>query len=260
MEHHEDRHEGKGAGQVVADRDDMVRELMWLVKCVARSVAENLPQSVDVEDLIGAGTIGLIQAVENYDPARGANLETYARHRIKGAIFDELRRGDRLPQATRAKLKKVERAMETLERKTGRYPTDDEIALEAGLEAGEIPVLFSAAAAADLYSLEEVFQSGRGEASVDLGEINRDAPDPLSKLERKELEKTLVRAIRELPRVEKIVLSLYYYEGLRMREIGEVLGISESRISQIHSRAILLLRGKIRARAWAGDRDGPDRL
>jgi RNA polymerase sigma factor for flagellar operon FliA len=244
----------------VADRDEAVRDLMWLVKCVARDIAENLPQSVEIEDLIGAGAMGLIQAVENYDSGPGASLETYARYRIKGAILDELRRGDRLPQRIRAKLKKVERAVEALERKTGRYPTNDEIALEVGLGAEEIPVLFSAAAAADLYSLEEIFQTGRGEASVDTGEMEKRTPDPLSKLERKELEKTLVRAIRDLPRVEKIVLSLYYYEGLRMREIGEVLGISESRISQIHSRAILLLRGKIRARARAGDRDGPDRL
>ncbi|MGD9141017.1 MAG: FliA/WhiG family RNA polymerase sigma factor [bacterium] len=260
MERDRDRREGGGCGPAVMDRDEAVRELMWLVKCVARSTAGSLPDSVDVEDLIGAGAVGLIQAVENYDPARGANLETYARYRIRGAILDELRRGDRLPQGTRAKLKKVERAVEALELKTGRYPTDDEIALEAGLAAEDVPVLFSAAAAADLYSLEEVFESASGEARLDLGEINRETPDPLSRLERKELERKLVRAIRDLPRTEKIVLSLYYYEGLRMREIGEVLGISESRISQIHSRAVLLLRGKLRARVWAGDRDGPDRL
>ena len=244
----ENVHKHPGAGPAVADRDEVVRDLMWLVKCVAMGMAENLPKSVDVNDLIGAGTVGLIQAAEKFDPSKGANLETYARYRIKGAILDELRRGDRLPQSTRSKLKKVERAVEALERKTGRCPTDDEIALEAGIPAEEIPMLFTAAAAADLYSLEEVFQTDRGEASVDLDEINRESPDPLSRLERKELEKMLVGAIRGLPRVEKIVLSLYYYEGLRMREIGEVLGISESRISQIHSRAILLLRGKIRTR------------
>lgn len=258
MEYGEDRHQDWGAGSAVADRDETVRALMWLVKYVARSVAENLPQSVDIEDLISAGAVGLIQAVENYNPSRGANLETYARYRIKGAILDELRKSDRLPRSTRAKLKRIESAVEVLGRETGGYPTDDEIALEAGLPPDEIPVLFSAAAAAGLYSLEEVFQSGKGEASVDLDEINGESPDPLGRLERKELEKILTRAIRELPRVEKIVLSLYYYEGLRMREIGEVLGISESRISQIHSRAILLLRGKIRSRTRAGDRLGQD--
>lgn len=246
MEHRSGQRTDSGAGAAVACRDEIVRGHLWLVKCVARSIAENLPRSVDIEDLISAGTVGLIKAVENYDPARGANLETYARYRIKGAILDELRREDRLPQQMRSKLRRIEHAIEALERKTGLYPTDDEIADEAGLPADEISILFSAAAAADLYSLEEVFESGGGEASVDLGQMERSSPDPLSKLERKELERILVHAIRELPRVEKIVLSLYYYEGLRMKEIGQVLGISESRVSQIHSRAILLLKGKIR--------------
>jgi RNA polymerase sigma factor for flagellar operon FliA len=244
----EDGRQDSAGGVAVAVRDDLVREYLWLVKCVARGVAANLPGSVDVEDLISAGTIGLIRAVENFDASRGANLETYSRYRIKGAILDELRRGDRLPQSMRSKLRAIETAVEELERRTGRYPTDDEIAGEAGLPADEIPVLLGAAAAADIYSLEEVFRSGGGEASIDLEHVKRTTPDPHSRLERKELKTMLVRAIRELPRVEKIVLSLYYYEGLRMREIGEVLGISESRISQIHSRAVLLLRGKIRTR------------
>jgi RNA polymerase sigma factor for flagellar operon FliA len=240
---------GQGAGQSVADRDEAVRELMWLVRCVAGSIARTLPRSVDIEDLVSAGAIGLIQAVEGYDPAYGANIETYARYRIKGAILDELRRGDRLSQSTRAKIKKIHCAVEVLESKTGRCPTDDEIAGEAGVSAEEIPALLAAAAAADLCSLEAVLRSDGGGARVCVEETSAPSPDPLSRLERKELEKTLVRAVRTLPRVEKIVLSLYYYEGLRMREIGAVLGITESRISQIHSRAIRILRDTIRARA-----------
>lgn len=231
----------------MARRDRLVREYMWLVKCVAGDMAETLPASIDAEDLISAGTVGLIQAVENFDSSRGASLETYARHRIRGAILDELRRGDRLPQHVRAKLKRVEQAIETLGSRMDSYPTDDEIAAEAGLAVSEIPFLFSAAAAADLYSLEQVTAGGR-DTGVRIEEIEKKSPDPLSRLERKELERMLVRAVRALPRVEKIVLSLYYYECLRMREIGEVLGISESRVSQIHSRAILLLRGKVRSR------------
>jgi RNA polymerase sigma factor for flagellar operon FliA len=151
----------------------------------------------------------------------------------------------------RSRLKLVERAVEALERRTGRSPTDEEIAEEAGIPAEEVPEVFSAAAGADLCSLDEIFGSGRGEACVDAQGISRRPPDPESKLERKQMERILVQAIRELPRIEKILLSLYYYEGLGMREIGEVLGISESRISQIHSRAILLLRAKIRARLSA---------
>jgi RNA polymerase sigma factor for flagellar operon FliA len=208
-------------------------------------MAEGLPQSVEVEDLISAGTMGLIAAADRFDPSRGASFETYARYRIRGAILDELRRQDVLPYSTRCRLRQMEQAVEDLERTLGRYPTDEEIAERAGFELEEVGRLLSTARTVDLCSLEEIFDTGRETPDMELPGADA-AADPSSELERRELEKVLVEGIRSLPGTERMVLSLYYYEGLRMREIGEVLGISESRVSQVHSKAILVLKGKLR--------------
>jgi len=232
----------------VVDREEIVKQHLWLVRCIAQSIAEALPRSVDVADLISAGTVGLIRAIDEYDPSKGAKLETYARYKIRGAIFDELRKQDILPYSVRSKVKQIDRAISELERELGRYPEDDEIAERVGLEVGEISKLLAMAGTLDLYSLEELLENG--EISFDMveGENEDGLADPLTRLEREELVKVLVNAIKELPETERTILGLYYYEGLRMKEIGEVLGISESRVSQIHSKAILFLRSRLRVR------------
>ncbi len=230
------------------DREEMVKQHLWLVRCIAQSIAEALPKTVDVHDLISAGTVGLIKAVDEYDPARGAKLETYARYRIRGAIFDELRKQDILPYSIRSKVKQIDRAIYELERELGRYPEDDEIAERACLDVGEISRLLAMAGTLDLYSLEELLENGDVSLDIIESQVTEGSRDPLSKLEREELVKVLVSAIKELPEAERTILGLYYYEGLRMKEIGEVLGISESRVSQIHSKAILFLRSRLRAR------------
>jgi len=232
----------------VVDREEIVKQHLWLVRCIAQSIAEALPRSVDVADLISAGTVGLIRAIDEYDPSKGAKLETYARYKIRGAIFDELRKQDILPYSVRSKVKQIDRAISELERELGRYPEDDEIAERVGLEVGEISKLLAMAGTLDLYSLEELLENG--EISFDMveGENQNGLTDPLTRLEREELVKVLVNAIKELPETERTILGLYYYEGLRMKEIGEVLGISESRVSQIHSKAILFLRSRLRVR------------
>ena len=232
----------------VVDREEIVKQHLWLVRCIAQSIAEALPRSVDVADLISAGTVGLIRAIDEYDPSKGAKLETYARYKIRGAIFDELRKQDILPYSVRSKVKQIDRAISELERELGRYPEDDEIAERVGLEVGEISKLLAMAGTLDLYSLEELLENG--EISFDMveGENQDGLTDPLTRLEREELVKVLVNAIKELPETERTILGLYYYEGLRMKEIGEVLGISESRVSQIHSKAILFLRSRLRVR------------
>ncbi len=246
----ENRHNGERQTtglQCITDRNQIVRDYMWLVKCVAKGIAERLPSNVDIDDLISAGTVGLIKAAEDYDPSRGTKFETYARYRIRGAILDDLRKADNLPYSARAKIKQITRAIERLERNLGRHPTDEEIAEAAGISVSEIPMLLAEASTADLYSLEEMLDVREGEGSVTSEDLSKAVIDPLSRLEKEELEKVLIDAIKSLPRTERLVLGLYYYEGLRMKEIGEVLGITESRVSQIHSRAILLLRGKLRA-------------
>jgi RNA polymerase sigma factor for flagellar operon FliA len=229
---------------VLIERNEIVKEHMWLVKCIARSIADVLPDRIDLEDLVSAGTVGLIKAVDDFDPSKGAKLETYARYRIKGAILDELRKDDLLPYSARSKLKQLDRAVVTLERSLQRYPTDQEIADTTGLPLDEITRLLGMAASLDLYSLDELLE--RGEADLDPRHDGGAVDDPLSRIEREELISVISDAIKDLQETERTVLGLYYYEGLRMREIGEVLGISESRVSQIHSKAVLLLRGRLK--------------
>lgn len=229
-------------------REDLINQYVWLVRCIARSIADSLPRSVDVDDLLSAGTMGLIKAVDDFDPSRGVRLETYARFRIRGAILDELRSLDPLPYSTRSKLKQVERAVADLEASLGRSPTATEIAEKMGLTPQEISILLATATSADLYSLDEMLDQGNGNVNTIIGELDTTKSDPLMKLERKELERLLVEAIKELPRTERVLLGLYYYEGLRMWEIGQVLGVSESRVSQIHSRAISTLRAALNAK------------
>jgi RNA polymerase sigma factor for flagellar operon FliA len=190
--------------------------------------------------------VGLIRAVDDFDPARGAKLETYARYRIKGAILDELRQQDMLPYSTRYKLRGLDRAIQNLQKSLGRYPSDREIAEEAGISEDELSRLLSLAASIDLYSLDDILENGGEEVDVAAGPAGAREEDPLTKLEREEIARVMVEGLRQLPKMERTVLGLYYYEGLRMKEIGEVVGVSESRISQIHSRAILLLRAKLR--------------
>lgn len=231
--------------EALARRNQLVSDHLWLVKCIARRLFARVPDSVDVDDLISAGAIGLIRAADDYDPSRGVKFETYARHRIRGSMMDDLRKQDALPYSQRSKLRRVDRAIEELERRLGRYPADSEIAEKAGLSEEEISDLLASATSVDLYSLEAIFERG-DEAWLDSPEAQARCPDPHSRMERKEIETLLTSAIAELPRTERLVLSLYYYHGLRMKEVGFVLNLTESRVSQIHARAILLLRGRLR--------------
>ncbi len=232
------------SSSTVLDREELVKQNLWLVKCIAKTIAESVPANVDVDDLVSAGTVGLIKAIDEFDPSRGTKIETYARHRIRGAILDELRKHDVFSYPMRQKLKQIENAITQIEAELKRYPTDSEIAERTGLDIEEINNLLALASSLDLYSLDEIVENGG--IAVDMQDEASRRIDPLSEIERKEILRLLEEAIRELPESERVVLSLYYYEGLRMKEIGEVLGISESRVSQIHSRAILLLRGRIR--------------
>jgi RNA polymerase sigma factor for flagellar operon FliA len=231
---------------VVEDRDRTIEAYMWLVKCIARTISESLPRRVEVEDLISAGTVGLIKAVDDFDPTRGARLETYARYRIRGAILDDLRKQDMLPYSMRTRLRGLDRAILTLERKLGRHPNDREIIEEAGISEGEMSRLLAVATAIDLYSLDDILENGEEDIEVASGHPGEQPEDPLSRLEREEMIGVMVEGLKALPPMERTVLGLYYYEGLRMKEVGEVLGVSESRVSQIHSKAIMLLRARLR--------------
>jgi len=234
--------------ETLARRNKLVSDHLWLVKCIARGVSARLPDGLDLDDLISAGALGLIRAADEFDQSRGVKFETYARHRVRGAMIDELRKLDTLPNSQRSKLRQVERAVEDLERKLGRHPTDGEIAEKAGLSEQEISDLLASATSADLYSLEAIFENGE-DARLDSPETRADCQDPHARMERREAEALLTAAIADLPRTDRLVLILYYYHGLRMKEVGFVMNLTESRVSQIHARAILLLRGRLRARA-----------
>ncbi len=235
------------------DRDpDARRKLLdrylALVRNVAGRMAINFPRSVELCDLINTGVIGLIEAFRNFDPERGVKFETYAVPRIRGAILDELRSLDWVPRSTRAKAREIERALLKFENKYGRPPSDDELAKALNLSVDELHLSLEDVSKTTLLSLDEMIFREEDNRQVPRIETVADegANIILRDLERSELQAFLVIAIEHLTEQEKLVIALYYYEELTLKEIGEVMKISESRVSQIHTKAVLKLRGMVR--------------
>lgn len=221
-----------------AAREQRILDHLPLVKRIARSFSSRVPRTVDSADLVSAGTLGLIRAVDGFDPERGVQFVAFAGRSIRGAILDHLRAQDPLPYSTRAKLRRIEGSFECLQKSLKRSPTEEELAEAAGFTVGELSSLLAQASALALYSLDETQDTEAGER---VGGMDR-AADALSEIERREMRDILASLIRGLPRSERLVLSLYYYEGLKMKEIGNLLKITESRVSQIHARAVTILR------------------
>jgi RNA polymerase sigma factor for flagellar operon FliA len=231
-----------------ADRDSLIVHYSPLVKYVAGRVAVGLPQNVDQADLVSYGIFGLIDAIEKFDLERGFKFETYAISRIKGAIIDELRSIDWVPRSVRAKARNVERAYSKLEAQFHRTPTDAELADELDLTDAQLQQTFSQISFIGLVALDETLSGAdRGEA-MSLGDTVADGgPGPMASYEVEEMRQILAEAINGMPEREKIVLTLYYYEGLTLAEIGQVLGVTESRVCQIHTKSVIHLRAKIAA-------------
>jgi RNA polymerase sigma factor for flagellar operon FliA len=228
-------------------RDQLIIHYSPLVKYVAGRVAVGLPQSVEQADLVSYGIFGLIDALEKFDLERGYKFETYAIARIKGAILDELRSIDWVPRSVRAKARSVEKAFAKLEANLRRSPTDEEIALELGMTETQLQALLAQMSFVGLVALDELLSASadRGEA-LTLGDTIADSGDgPVGAYEVEEMRQILAQSINRMPEREKIVLTLYYYEGLTLAEIGTVLGVTESRVCQIHTKAVLQLRSKI---------------
>ncbi len=228
-------------------RDQLIVLYSPLVKYVAARVAVGMPQHVDSADLVSYGIIGLIDAIDRFDPERAVKFETYAIPRIRGAIIDELRAIDWVPRSVRAKARAVEQAYSTLEAGLHRSPTDTEVAVEIGITEGDLQDILRQVSFVGVAALDEVFSSG-GERSdrTTLGDTIADVgAGPGAKFEDKELKELLLQAITRLGDRERTVLSLYYYEGLTLAEIGEILGVTESRICEIHTKAVLQLRSKL---------------
>jgi RNA polymerase sigma factor for flagellar operon FliA len=233
-------------------RDRLILTYAPLVKYVAGRMAAGLPSHVEEGDLISYGLIGLIGAIERYDPARDVKFETYAMARIKGQIIDELRSMDWVPRSVRARARHIERAIGELEARLGRAPTDDEIAKKLGITEEELEDSLGEIARSSIAALDELWtvsgsSGGDQVALIDTIE-DESAPDPQGTLSETEQKEALADAIARLPEREKLVVTLYYYEELTLREIGEVLGVTESRVSQLHTKAVLALRSRFVAR------------
>jgi RNA polymerase sigma factor FliA len=231
-----------------AVRDRLILHYSPLVKYVASRVATTLPQNVDISDLVSYGIFGLIDAIEKFELERGFKFETYAIARIKGAILDELRAIDWVPRSVRSKARAVEKAFTRLESEFHRTPTDVELACELGLSDGQLQAMLMQINFAGVAALDEAVRSGERGDLMTLGDSLPDKADSaVSLVEANDTRAILSRSISALPEREKMVLGLYYYEGLTLAQIGQVLGVTESRVCQIHTKAVIHLRARMAA-------------
>ncbi|UCF97664.1 MAG: RNA polymerase sigma factor WhiG [Spirochaetaceae bacterium] len=228
-------------------RDFFVKQYAPLVKYVAGKVAIGMPNNVEFDDLVGFGVFGLFDAIEKFDPDKHVKFKTYAVTRIRGAIFDELRTIDWVPRSVRQKTREVEETIRKLEASLGRAATDEEIAKSMRMNIKDFHNLMLKISGTSVLSLNEVWYSGEDNDKMSIVESieSPSSLNPDSIVEKEEIKRIIVEAINELPEKEKKVLVLYYYEDLTLKEIGEVLEVTESRISQLHTKAILRLRAKL---------------
>ena len=237
-----------------AIRDRLILTYAPLVKYVAGRVGSGLPAHVDEEDLVSYGLLGLMGAIDRFDPTRDIKFETFAIARIKGAIIDELRSLDWVPRSVRSRARDIERAMADLERVLHRAPTDAELAEKLGMTEEELDDSLTDISRSSIAALDELWTiSGSSGDQVSLIDTIEDTsgPDPQGALAQTELRDALGDAIARLPEREKLVVTLYYYEELTLREIGDVLGVTESRVSQLHTKAILRLKARLAGGARA---------
>ncbi len=228
-------------------REHFVKQYAPLVKYVAGKVAIGMPNNTDFDDLVSDGVIGLLDAIEKYEPSRGIKFKTYAVTRIRGAIFDGLRERDWIPRSIRQKAKEIENTIKELELKLGRSAEDEEIAVAMGISLEDFQKAMLNVSGTTVMSLNDMWHSNNDDEHVSM--LDRlEGPESLSPdvlVEREEIKKVIMRAIDSLPQKEKEVLVLYYYEDLTLKEIGEVLDVTESRVSQLHTKAIMRLKSKL---------------
>jgi RNA polymerase sigma factor for flagellar operon FliA len=229
-------------------RDKFVVQYAPLVKYVAGKVAVGMPSNVEFDDLVGFGTFGLLDAIDKFDPEKNVKFKTYAVTRIRGAIFDELRSIDWVPRSVRQKTREVEDAIGTLEARLGRTATDQEIANALGMGEDEYIKTMMKISGASIISIHEAWYSGdeNDKASIADSIESPASLNPEVIAERDEIRRVIVEAIDDLPENEKKILVLYYFEDLTLKEIGLVLGVTESRVSQLHTKAIKRLRARLK--------------
>ena len=229
--------------RTVAAPDPIVQHAE-LVRRIAHHLAARLPASVEIDDLVQAGMIALFDSLKRFDPASDIQFETFAMQRVRGAMLDELRSGDWMPRSVRKNQRTIERAISRLEHGLQRAPTETEIASELGMELGDYQRMLGEARGGQLIYLDEVGERDGDEDYLERHHPSQE-PDPLQTLSDGRFRQALVAAIQDLPEREKLVIALYYYENLTLREIGEVLGVTESRVSQLHTKAVLRLKSRL---------------
>lgn len=234
------------------EKDEEIREYFIekyspLVKYVAGKISTGMPQSVEFDDLISYGVFGLLDAIGKFDIARAIKFKTYAMTRIRGAIFDELRSIDWIPRSIRQKAKQMEQIISDLENKLGRPVEDEEIAKEMGITVEELQELMLQVSGTTVVSLNDIWYLGDDNDEVSIIETleSPSTMNPDILVEKEEIKDIIVEAIKKLPDKEKKVIVLYYYEDLTLKEIGQVLDVTESRVSQLHTKAIMRLRGRL---------------
>lgn len=230
-----------------AIREFFIKQYAPLVKYVAGKVAVGMPSNVEFDDLVGFGVFGLLDAIDKFDPEKNVKFKTYAVTRIRGSIFYELRSIDWVPRSVRQKTREIEDAIVTLESRLGRTASDTEIAGSLGISENEFQQTMFKISGTSVMSLNDVWYSGDDSERISIGD-SIESPSSLNPdviVEREEIKRVIVEAINELPEKEKMVLVLYYYEDLTLKEIGQVLNVTESRVSQLHTKANLRLRAKL---------------
>jgi RNA polymerase sigma factor for flagellar operon FliA len=229
-------------------REKLVLEYAPLIKYIAQKIAARLPANIELDDLVSSGVIGLMDAIEKYDASRDNKFKTYAEFRIRGAILDELRAQDWVPRSVREKAKLLERVYAKIEQKNGRQATDEEVCEELKISQDEYHDLLNQVRSVSLLSYDDIanFSKADKRSLHGLGEGGSKAPTPFNEVNVASVKKMIATAIQDLPEKQRLVLSLYYYEDLNLKEIGRVLDVTESRVSQLHTQAILRLKGKLR--------------
>ncbi len=232
-----------------APRDKLIVEYAPLIKYIAQKIAARLPSNIELDDLISSGVIGLMDAIDKYDSSRDNKFKTYAEFRIRGAILDELRAQDWVPRSVREKAKQLERIYIRIEQEKGRQATDDEVCSALGINQDEFYDLLNQVRSVSLLSYDDLssFSKADKKALHGFNEGSAKASNPYSEVNLASIKKMIADAIHDLPEKQRLVLSLYYYEDLNLKEIGRVLDVTESRVSQLHTQAIIRLKSKLRS-------------
>ena len=231
------------------NREEVIKQYSPMIKYVANRIAMRLPPHIEVDDLISVGVLGLMDAISKYDSSRGAKFKTYAEFRVRGAILDELRSMDWVPRSIRQKASNVDKVVQKLQAKLKRPPEDEEVAKEMDLSLDQFHDTLNETKSIPIFSLEDLGiakETGEQQSLLDCLAGKADA-DPQTQIRLVELKEIIAKAIDTLPEKERLMVSLYYYEELTMKEIGAVLDITESRVSQIHSKAVYHLRTKLKS-------------